>query len=874
MNSAEISASLQDAEVDAVAVKDDQLTDDPSTPRSILIDWANSQDSWVRELVDQVLITGEPLSTEVVDRIYFHFQVEYGLFEGTFENVVPLTNNHGSDRDEPTLVLRKLYDLKGINALSGDYPLEFDDQMTVLFGQNGSGKTGYARVIKRAAGVLNYEDILGNEWSDSESPTPAATFEITLDGVAETVFWKNEIGIGALKRVNVFDAKVAHIHVDVDLCYAYMPSELALFTHVTIGLIELQERVERDIQHLVKLEGVDIGMFHRETSTYNLVENLGADSDIAALEAHATVSATDTDILERLRVDAAFLITNTVDQQLNAANRYSLDLESIALLVARLVDFNQDAYETARSAEDIARTEVERVRTTMFASGELAGSADEEWQQFAAAGAAYQRHLGLTDYPHAEEVCLYCRQQLTAQAVELLGKYRTFLDESTQRQLVLAKARLDSLLPKFNAEQIGHVRILLTTLTDTPAWLAEANKILDDADIVSSECSVRSQISIEDLHSRATGIYKEVEDSLNNLRRRATELAEQSTNRAKASSDRQREIFELADRIEFSRRLSDYKKMVYDARRQTNLQKRNGDISTRIRHSLTSASAKASRDLVNKNFKMLFAEECAALAAPDVAVTFQGHSGQVERSKTVAGHRPSAILSEGEQNVLALADFLAECRMNGTGAPIVFDDPVTSLDYRRLNKVAKRLCQLAEVHQVIVLTHNIWFASALLGCRRRKNQRVNFFEVRENGAEKGVLAPDVEPNMDTPTDIAKRVNAAIAQAKLADPNSQDSQISRAYDLMRSWCEVFTEQELLASVTQRYRSNVMMTRLDKIKVDRLGVAIAVIGPAFEKICRFITAHSNPIEQGNVSPTITDLEEDWKVLRDTRKAYIAD
>jgi len=874
MNSAEIPASLQDAQRDAVTVEDDQLPDDQSTPRSILIDWANSQDSWVRELVDQELITREPLSPEVVDCIYSHFLTEYGLIVGTFENIAPLTNNFRIDRNEATMVLRKLHDLKGINALSGNYPLEFDDQMTVLFGQNGSGKTGYARVIKRAAGVRNYEDILGNEWSDSESPTPSATFEITLGGVAETMFWKNEIGLGALQRVNVFDAKVVRLLVDEELCYAYMPTELALFTHVTLGVVELQSRLEKDIQRLVKLDRVDLSMFHRETSTYNLLENLGAQSDIATLETHAATSVTASDDLEQLRIDAAFLITNTVDQQLSAANRYGLDLEGIASLVDQLVDFNQEAYETAWSAEDSARTEVERVRTTMFVPGELAGNANEEWQQFASAGAAYQRHLGLTDYPHAEDLCIYCRQELTPQALDLLGRYRTFLDESTQRQLTSARARLDSLMPKFTVEQIEQVRIILASFTDTPAWLVDAMKLLHDADIVASECSVRTKCSIEDLRIRATAIYKAVEGSLNNSQKRATELTEQSANRTKALSDKQREIDELADRIEFSRRLPDYKNRVLDARRLISMQQHNRDISTRVRHSLTNASTNASQDLVNKNFKRLFEEECVALTAPNVAVTFQGRSGQVERRKTVAGNRPSVILSEGEQNVLALADFLAECRMNGTGAPIVFDDPVTSLDYRRLNKVAKRLCQLAEVHQVIVLTHNIWFASALLGCRRRKNQRVNFFEVRENGAEKGVLAPDVEPNMDTPRDIEKRVNAAIAQAKLADPNSQDSQISHAYDLMRSWCEVFTEQELLASVTQRYRSNVMMTRLDKIKVDRLGVAIAVIGPAFEKICRFITAHSNPIEQGNMSPTITDLEEDWKVLCDTRKTYIAD
>lgn len=874
MNPAESLASLQATQVSDLALVADQPIDDQSTPRSILIDWTNSQDSWIRELVGSVLITGEPLPPEVVDSVYSHFLIEKGLDEGTFENIASLTNNLGTNRNEPTLVLRKLHDLKGINALSGNYPLEFDDRMTVLFGQNGSGKTGYARVIKRAAGVRKCEDILGNELSAVESPPPSATFEITLGGVAETLLWANEVGLGPLQRVSVFDAKVVNLHVDDELGYAYMPTELALFTHVTTGIGELQLRMTADIQSLLKAGTADLTMFNRDTPTYRLVESLNADSNIGELETHAAVSETASDDLAQLRIDAAFLTTNTVDQQLSATNRRVSELEGIASVVDQLVNFNQEAYDTALSAEDSARREVERVRTTMFASGELAGIPNEEWQEFASAGAEYQRHLGLTDYPHADDLCIYCRQELSPQALDLLGKYRMFLDESTQRQLNSARVRLDSLLPKVTVEQIDQVRILLASIHDSPAWVVDASELLTDAITVTSECSMRIKCSINDLNVRAPAIKGDVESSLNDSRKLVIELTKQSANRVKALSEKQREIVELADRIEFVRRLPDYKNSVLDAKRLAGMQQQQSDISNRVRYSLTIAAAKASRDLVNKNFEKLFSEECDALSAPKVAVTFQGRSGQVERSKTVAGNRPSVILSEGEQNVLALADFLAECRMNETAAPIVFDDPVTSLDYRRLDKVAKRLCHLAETHQVIVLTHNVMFASALIHGRRKRSQRVNFIEVRDTGDEKGVLAMDVEPRMDTPKDIAKRVNAAIAQAKSADPASQDSQISHAYDLMRSWCEVFTEQVLLANVTQRFRANVMMTNLDKIKVDRLVAATAVIGPAFEKICRYITAHSKPIEQGNVSPTITDLEEDWKVLCDARNAYIAD
>jgi hypothetical protein len=49
---------------------------------------------------------------------------------------------------------------------------------------------------------------------------------------------------------------------------------------------------------------------------------------------------------------------------------------------------------------------------------------------------------------------------------------------------------------------------------------------------------------------------------------------------------------------------------------------------------------------------------------------------------------------------------------------------------------------------------------------------------------------------------------------------------------------------------------------------------VIGPAFERFSRYITGHSDPFEQSNVQRTVVDLEADWTLLNDCRKAYIAD
>lgn len=254
-------------------------------------------------------------------------------------------------------------------------------------------------------------------------------------------------------------------------------------------------------------------------------------------------------------------------------------------------------------------------------------------------------------------------------------------------------------------------------------------------------------------------------------------------------------------------------------------------------------------------------------------MTFQGRSGRAQRKKVVASYKPSSVLSEGEQKVLAIADFLAESRMRETKAPLVFDDPVTSLDYRRLDEVAARIQQLAESHQVIVLTHNIMFASALISVRQNKKLRAKIYEVRDGGATKGILAPDVEPRLDTAADLAKRINVKLQSIPGAEPVLQDALIKETYDLLRAWCEAFVEQELLQNVTQRYRANIMMTRLSKIDVSRFDAAVAVIEPLFARACDRMSGHSHAAEYMSTKPTVDELQEDWEKAKAARASYLA-
>jgi ABC-type proline/glycine betaine transport system ATPase subunit len=89
------------------------------------------------------------------------------------------------------------------------------------------------------------------------------------------------------------------------------------------------------------------------------------------------------------------------------------------------------------------------------------------------------------------------------------------------------------------------------------------------------------------------------------------------------------------------------------------------------------------------------------------------------------------VLSEGEQTALGMAGFLAEVRTDPSKSALIFDDPVSSLDHERRDKVAKTLVTLASERQTIVFTHDLAFVLAL-----KKHAVHDSVEVTERSIER------------------------------------------------------------------------------------------------------------------------------------------
>jgi hypothetical protein len=223
--------------------------------------------------------------------------------------------------------------------------------------------------------------------------------------------------------------------------------------------------------------------------------------------------------------------------------------------------------------------------------------------------------------------------------------------------------------------------------------------------------------------------------------------------------------------------------------------------------------------------------------------------------------------------VIAIADFLAEASLRTGSAPIIFDDPVNSFDYRRVGEIARRIAALSTEHQVIVFTHDIWFTAELLAEFEHRSSDCLYYQIVDDGGHKGIVSRASHPRLDSLSSVRGRVNAAIQSAASGPDEDRQHRIDSAYSEVRAWCEIVVETRLLNKVTQRYQPNVAMQNLSDIKVTGLQEAIDVIYPIWEKANRYTTAHSQPLGTLSIRPTVSELRQDWDALQQALKDYDA-
>jgi wobble nucleotide-excising tRNase len=229
---------------------------------------------------------------------------------------------------------------------------------------------------------------------------------------------------------------------------------------------------------------------------------------------------------------------------------------------------------------------------------------------------------------------------------------------------------------------------------------------------------------------------------------------------------------------------------------------------------ITAKSTAVTRAAVSNKLKKSFQDELVGLKFRHVEVELKelGGTDGVFYHKLALTRAPGVelpqVVSEGEQRCLSIAAFFAELCTADDPSGIVFDDPVSSLDYQWRNSVARRLVQESKTRQVIVFTHDVVFLLALRQYAEELGVQSLDQHVRRSANGTGACAEEL-PWVALP--VKKKIghlNKCWQDAdRLARAGHQEAYEKEAvflYGWLREAWERALEEVLLEGVVERYR----------------------------------------------------------------------
>lgn len=210
-----------------------------------ILSWSKDRPAWQRDALRR-LVESADLSEDDVTELTEICKGQYGLAEQ--QAGVPLAPTHLPNKDAAlgAVSLDSIFHHEGVNALAPDQTLKFGPRLTVVYGDNGAGKTGYIRILKSACRARGREHILGNVTSGATPHQPVVAIRYRVGDETATREWAGQGDDDFISRVSVFDTQSASVYLTEKTDVAFRPFGLDLFDKLVQACKAVRTRLEAE----------------------------------------------------------------------------------------------------------------------------------------------------------------------------------------------------------------------------------------------------------------------------------------------------------------------------------------------------------------------------------------------------------------------------------------------------------------------------------------------------------------------------------------------------------------------------------------------------------------------------------------------------
>lgn len=699
------------------------------SPMTSLIDeilaWLDDQPDWQKEALSRLLVAGS-LDGKDIDELTERCKAAHGLSPALAVAPGPSRASFSSTASEgPTVSLRSVTHRSGVNALARDQTIKFGPRLTIAFGENAAGKSGYTRILKGACRARSSEPVLSNVLSDERPSLGQATIAFELNGTQATLEWSSGVAPTApLTAVSVFDSHCAAVYLRDKTDVAFRPFGLDLFDKLSALCGEVRRRLDAELRMLERIPYVPPSL-PDGTEAKKRAGSLTSLTDTRALEAWATLSKD-----ENKRLDS--LAQRLRDSQSSDPKKRALELTAkalrfekvagkLAVVIRILGQTALNQMEVLRANLIAARKAVEVLQKAVAGGEHLPGTGGDLWRRMWNGAAAFMAVARpASTFPEDKNgVCPLCQQPIGSTAAERFRHFKEYISSGAQTAAQEAHESHESACATVRAAapDLDDEALFLEELEAEDEAVADSTRAFLEvirkthADIVQAltQEKVLPKSELPDSPEAALRLMaKTFRDRAEKLKAGGGGLGEQETV----------ELIELQAR----KALKDGLPLVLaEVERRKKVAAYSLCLSDVGTAALTRKSTELTKRLVTEELKKTFQEELEKLKFVNLPVEIQdagGTKGSLLHRIAFKGHPgvvPTTVLSEGESRALSLAAFITELSTASAKSAIIFDDPVSSLDHNWRRKIAARLVEESKTRQVVVFTHDLMFFKYLDG---------------------------------------------------------------------------------------------------------------------------------------------------------------
>lgn len=832
--------------------------------------FVNAQPYWAKYICSEIL-SGNEITEEKIETTYSFLLEELNLKEATVKPNIYITYNPNAKDDfKEELTFDALTDVEGVNALKESQRIELTPNLTILYGVNGAGKSGYIRLLKNSFYSKDKEQILENVNQHNGHKPISAQFHFSSNGTPIPLKYPEDLGNGIFSQFAVFDGEIGKRHLKNRNDFSFRPAGLRLFNEFNVVLEKLNSRLNIEARSKSTLNPfADDDIFQGESEIKTFLSSLSQNSKLIDLKKH--LPFTDEEKTKKLESEKKY---DDLKIALSQKDKTLKELTNIrVLLTARKKNleitnqwFAQTQLENVKNSISDCMTKNEIAKKQgieKFKSEKINDIGSTEWKVFiqAAEKFALKQKNNETIYPEIGDNCLLCQQTINDDIQKnLIQSYWTYIASVSEQEAKTAHENLDKIkesYKKLDFNQFPESDILSSWLkVNKEEVLMFGKQALENQNTLSvniidainkSEvrqfAEIKTDLSIFDnvLNDLNTSIKALEENEQNKILELLLKEKTYLIHKEKLSI-RYTEIETLHKNIIWVYKANLFNKQWYKTQ-STNTEKR------------------LSSDYFNSDYIYAFNQECDILNGKfGIMIDAKSFDAQSNRQLFLKGKDPSAILSEGEQKVIALADFIAETNITTINKGIVFDDPVTSLDEERKNTIAKRLVDLSTQKQVIIFTHDLVFVSSLINFAGDNNVPNECHWIENRNGIPGQVWLRNSPTYEKVYRNAEPARAYYNIAKEDDcpPAEREYQVRNGFTALRTCYEVLVINDLFKNVVQRYNERVSVDSLSSVYFNE--ELINELLDSFAQCCRYMEGHTHSDKYAYLKPEPQHLNEE--------------